>query len=397
MIIYSNRVYTATGVKAAFLEVEDGKIVKILPKDTKIKADVDYGDLRIIPGIIDTHNHGAVGYRFDYVNEEEARICMKGEAAYGITAMLPTTPVISQFAMLAKLANEEIDGAKIIGIHSEGPFGSRVGEKGINLGYPPVDMDVAREMVKEGNGKLVLVDVAPEVPGALEAIEYFTQQGIVVSAYHTNANFEEANKGIDHGISVATHLGNVMTGLHHRDVGTMGACILRDEVYTELICDGLHVCLPMVELVLRMKPHDKIMLISDNGAYLGAPTGNYNGGARNVGSDREVITVTEDGFVLSKTGRLSGSSKAVIYGIKNLVEKLHVPLEEVVIMSSANPARKYGLASKGSINVGKDLDIVVIDDDYNVVATYSEGRKVFDAKTETAPFNPTFLEEFKIS
>jgi N-acetylglucosamine-6-phosphate deacetylase len=396
MIIYSNKVYTATGPRPAYLVVEDGKITKILPKGTDVKADVDYGDLRIIPGIIDTHNHGAAGYRFDDATEEELKLCLKAEAAHGVTSILPTTTVVEQFPVLAKLSGEKVDGAWIAGIHSEGPFGSRVGEKGINLGYPPVDMDHAKKMVEAGKGKLKLVDVAPEVPGGIEAIEYFAQQGIVVSAYHTNANFEEANKGIDHGISVATHLGNVMTGLHHRDVGTMGACILRDEVYTELICDGLHVCLPMVELVLRMKPHDKIMMVSDNGTFLGAPVGTYRGSPKNEGSDREEITVTPDGFVLSKTGRLSGSSKAVIYGIKNLVEKLHVPLEEVVIMSSANPARKYGLASKGSINVGKDLDIAVIDDDYNVVATYSEGRKVFDAKTEEIPFNPKFLEENKL-
>ena len=108
------------------------------------------------------------------------------------------------------------------------------------------------------------------------------------------------------------------------------------------------------------------------------------------------MTVTEEGFVLSQTGRLTGSGKPVIYGIYNLVEKLGMDLEEVVKMASLNPARKYGYANKGEIAVGQDLDIAVIDDEYNVVATYVEGRKVWDAKEETLPFNPAFIELNKI-
>lgn len=396
MIIHSNQVYTATGVKPAYLQVDKGRIQAILPTHAKVRADVDYGNLRIIPGIIDTHNHGAVGYRYDEVTEAELKTCLKGEAAYGVTSIFPTTIILSQYPLLAKVAREGNDGARIVGIHAEGPWGSRVGEKGINPGYPSVDMEYAKKMIEVGCGMLKLVDIAPEVPGALEAIEFFTAQGITVSAYHTNANYEEANRGIDHGITVATHLGNVMTGLHHRDVGTMGAAILRDEVYTELICDGLHVCLPMIQLIMKMKDHEKIMMVSDNGTFLGAPVGHYRGQAKNKGTDREFIEVTPEGFVLSQTGRLSGSSKPVLYGIKNLIEVLHFPLEEVIRMSSANPARKYGLVHKGEINVGKDCDLVVIDDQFNVVATYVEGRKVFDAKQEEIPFNPQFLAEKKI-
>ncbi|MDR1794105.1 MAG: amidohydrolase family protein [Erysipelotrichaceae bacterium] len=397
MIIYSNRVYTFEGEKAAYVKVEDGKIKGIYPKSAGLKADVDYGDLRIIPGIIDTHNHGACGYRFDEVNEEELKLALKGEAAYGVTGVLPTTTIVSQYPLLAKVADEDNDGARIVGIHSEGPWGSRVGEKGINLGYPPVDMEHAKKMIEEAKGKLKLVDIAPEVDGALEAIRFFVEQGITVSAYHTNANYEEANKGIDAGITVATHLGNVMTGLHHRDVGTFGASVLRDEVFCELICDGLHVSLPMVQLVMKMKDHEKIMMISDNGAFLGAPVGLYRGTKNNEENDRATIEVTPEGFVLSKTGRLSGSSKAVLYGIGNLVEKLGMDLSEVVRMSSLNPARKYGLATKGEINVGKDFDAVVIDDKYEVVATYVEGRKVFDRELESCPFNDAFIKEKKIS
>lgn len=396
MIIYSNRIYTSSGCIAGYITIEQGKITEISPKEANLKADYNYGDLRIIPGIMDTHNHGACGYRFDECKEEEFKIALKGEAAFGVTGVFPTLQNLDQFALTAKLAKQTIDGAQVLGIHSEGPWGSRVGEKGINLGYPQVDMEIAKEMVEKGNGKLKLVDIAPEVDHALEAIAYFTEQGIAVGAYHTNANYEEANTGIDQGISVATHLLNVMTGLHHRDVGTAGACILRDEVTCELICDGLHVCLPMVELVLKMKDHDKIMMVSDNGSYLGAPTGKYRGQAKNAGNDRKLITVTEEGFVLSETGRLSGSSKPVLYGIQNLVEKLHVPMEEVIKMSSLVPSKKYGFSQKGEIQVGKDADLVVITDDYQVKHTYCCGRIVYNHDVEAIPFNPEFLSTYKI-
>lgn len=396
MIVFSKRVVTNDGIKPIYLKVEEGKIVGIYDENAQLVADIDYGNNRIIPGIIDTHNHGGVGYRFDDADEAGLLECLKGHASFGVTSIFPTTTNINQYPLLAKIAQEDNDGAKVAGIHSEGPWGSRVGEKGVNTGYPKVDMELAKQMVEKGEGWLKLVDIAPEVEDALEAIDYFKSQDITVAAFHTNANYEEANRGIDHGITVATHLLNVMTGLHHRDVGTAGACILRDEVDCELICDGLHVCLPMVQLVMKMKAHDRIMMVSDNGAYLGAPSGKYSGGKKNENSDRAVLTVTEEGYVLSSTGRLTGSGKPVIFGIQNLVEKLNMPLEEVVKMASFNPARKYGMLNKGEIAVGKDFDVAIIDDDYNVIATYVEGRKVWDKQNEDRPFNQNFLANNKI-
>ncbi len=373
---------------------EDGRITRIL--ENTAPADIDYGDLTVIPGIIDTHNHGAVGYRFDSAGIDGMRECLKGEAALGVTGILPTTTNYKTYPDLVKLMEENNDGARVLGIHSEGPWGSRVGEKGINLGYPSVDMELAKVYLEKGAGHLVLFDIAPEIPGALEAIDFFVSHGVTVANYHTNATYAEANLGIDHGVTVATHLFNVMTGLHHRDVGTAGASLLRDEVWCELICDGLHVCLPMVELALRMKDHSKIMMVSDNVAYAGAPVGKYDGVkmGNSPDSDRAVIEKTPEGYCLSKTGRLSGSSLPVVYGIRNLVKKLHMPLEEVVRMSSYNQSVKYGFADRGELAVGKFFDAVVIDDDFNVKATWVEGRNVFDSAKEKIPFNPEFLDKY---
>lgn len=390
----STRIYTKNGIVNGLIGVKDHKIAGIIEGELAVDYE-DYGDNRIIPGIIDTHNHGAIGYNFDEcVTPEDVEKCLLGEAAYGVTGIFPTIKSLPMFSLIADVADKkEVVGSKILGIHSEGPWGSRVGEKGDpnNTYYKPVDLDHAQAMYDNSRGWLKLVAIAPEVPQAIEAIRYLSKLNVTTSAYHTNANYAEANIGIDNGISVATHLGNVMTGLHHRDVGTMGACILRDEVVCELICDGLHVSLPMIKIILKLKDHDKIMLISDNGSYLGATMGRYQGSPSNANNDRKTIRVTEEGFVVSETGRLSGSSKPVLYGIKNLVEVLGMPLTEVVKMSSLNPANKYQLTDRGEIALTNYADFVVIDDDYQAIATYCEGRKVYDRQQSKLEYNPEFL------
>ncbi|MEA5018316.1 MAG: amidohydrolase family protein [Erysipelotrichaceae bacterium] len=390
----STRIYTEEGIVDGFLDVKDGKFKSIITGMID-KPYEDFGDKRIIPGVIDTHNHGAIGYRFDECKtQEEIKACLLGEAAYGVTGIFPTINQIDQLTILADVADSEVIGSKILGIHSEGPWGARVGEKGDtkNTYYKPVNLDDAKRMFEDARGWLKLVAIAPEVDKALDAIRYFKSVGVTTSAYHTNANYAQANIGIDNGISVATHLGNVMTGLHHRDVGTMGACILRDEVTCELICDGLLVSLPMLKLIFKMKSHDKIMMISDNGSFLGAPVGHYKGSPSNANNDRRTIFVTEDGFVASESGRLSGSSRSVVFHMRNLIDKLDMKLEDLIKMSSLVPAKKYNLKDRGSIAIKNFADFVVIDDEYEVVTTFVEGRKVFDKETTKININPEFLK-----
>ena len=397
MIIHSKRIYMEDCLTSGYLEIEDRKIKNFYPEGSEIKADIDYENNRIIPGIFDTHNHGGFGYdMIRQTTKEDIKKYLKAEAACGVVNVFATTSGPINIDLLADEVGIDQDGSRVLGIHSEGPWGSRVGEKGINNGYPKPDMEVAKKMVEDGKGNLKLVDIAPEVEGALDVIKYFVSKGVTVGMYHTNANFEEANRGVDAGARTATHLGNVMTGLHHRDVGTLGACLLRDEVDCEMICDGLHVSLPMIEIYLRAKNHDQLMMVSDNVLYAGLPVGRYEGMDKT--SDRAFINITEDGFVLSDTGRLSGSSKPVLYGIQNLVEKLHVPMEECCKFFSYNPIRKYSDPNKkGSLKAGKDADFVVISDDYQCIATYSEGRVIYDNKNSEPLYKESFVLEKKIA
>lgn len=203
-------------------------------------------------------------------------------------------------------------------------------------------------------------------------------------------NYHEALDAFKWGITVTTHTANVMSGIHHRRMGGLGACLLSDEVYNELICDGLHVSNEMIELMLRVKNDhlNKVMMVSDSATAAGAPVGTY----RMFGFD---VHIDERGFCLTDTGRLMGSTVPVIRGIRNLHKNLNMELKDIVRMSSYNPAKVYGAESKGSLEAGKDADFVVVDDDFRVLETYREGKCIYHHEKDTDLYNWTFLEKCK--
>lgn len=390
MIYKSDKIYTEDGVIDGYLVVEDGIVQAIYPSSQKFQENVDYTGYTILPGIFDTHNHGTMGYQMmerpqDPMKELQGYV--KALAAQGVTAIFPTAGE-GLFADIAAFTKNEYEGARILGIHSEGPYLNRVGEKGVDLGHPDIDLTHVEEMIEHGKGLLKLVGMAPELPGSAQATQLLLDHGIKVAFTHSNCNYHEAMAAFDRGVSVATHTANVMSGIHHREMGGLGACLLHDNVACEIICDGLHVSLEMLELMFRVKPYEQFMMISDSTPMAGAPCGSYKMGIF------QTVNITEDGFCLTDTGRLCGSSKSVLFGMKNLVEKLHIPLETVWRMASLNPAKVYGFDDrKGSIQIGKDADFIVVKPDFALHYTYCEGKKVFDYQTSGDLFNQAFLEE----
>jgi N-acetylglucosamine-6-phosphate deacetylase len=393
MKVYAENIYVPQGRIRGTITFSNGVIEKI-EENVKDEDALDFGCLRLIPGIFDTHNHGTCG--FDPANtckgdseaaKNQIRSYLKGLASQGVTSIFPTLVSSDGLRNVASVAEEnEVLGAQILGIHSEGPWLNRVGEKGIKTGWPEISVDLAKKMVEDANGWLKLVAIAPEIPGACEVIDYFLSQGIVVAAAHSDNKYKEATEAYNHGVSVATHLGNVMTDIHHRDVGGIGAGLLNDSVTCEMICDGMHNCNEMLRIYLKVKDHDMLEMISDCTPLSGAPEGTYSAYGLTV-------NVTKDGFVLTDTGRLMGSSQPVLYGIKNLVENLHVPLEECLKMACVNPSKKYGFFDKkGSLEVGKDADFVLVDKDYKVISTYSRGIEVYNREKDGVLFNDSFLE-----
>lgn len=395
MIVHSSQIVTERGVIDGYLKIENGKITAVDEASVmNKKADIDYGNNMIIPGIFDTHNHGTMGW-YPHSGEnasEDVRGLCKALASQGVTSIFPTCTSEMWDGVLEVMKEGNTSGATIRGIHSEGPYLNRVGEKGVDNGHPVIDMEKIRKDVERADGALKLMALAPELPGADELIHYLTSHGVRCAFAHSNATYEEAMQSFKEGITVITHTGNVMAGIHHRNMGGLGAALLDDHVYNELICDGLHISNEMIDIMFRIK-HDafhKFMMISDNVHLGGFPEGRYEG-------PFGVTNITEEGFCLSDTGRLSGSTKPVIYGMKNLVTNLHIPVETVSTMASLNPALVYGFADQiGSIRSGKDADIVVIDKDFNVLYTYVKGNVVFDHETDTDLINHVSYEALRV-
>lgn len=397
MYFKSNQIFTEFGCLNGYMKVENGKIADFTDSVNANDEVIDYTGYRIIPGIFDTHNHGTMGYTvMGDVKDKKAHVrgYLKGLASQGVTSVLPTAD-LPFFRTLSDMSKEEQDGAKIIGIHSEGPFLNRVGEKGVDTGHPDISSELIHKMINEADGTLKLVALAPELPNSDEAISILKARGIQVAFAHSNANYEEAITAFRKGITVTTHTANVMSGIHHRRMGGLGACILDPYVYNELICDFMHVSKEMVDLILRCKSFERILMVSDNTPLSGAPIGKY---ILNITEENKIIvSIDEKGYCLSDTGRLCGSTRPVLAGIGNLVEQLHLPMEKAIQMASLNPARVYGIADqKGSLKIGKDADFAVISDAYEACFTYSEGRKIYDYMSDTDLFNLAYLNEVRL-
>lgn len=397
MIYHSSTIISEYGTFDGYIKVENGKITDVIRKEMQeLEADYDFGDNIIIPGIFDTHNHGYMGWDPSDPDDVNQALCYsKAVASSAVTSIFPT--VVNRegaFKTLVKAIKQNADGARIIGIHSEGPYLNRVGEKGVDNGHPDIDLEYIQKMIDDAKGYLKLVAIAPELEGSKEAIRLLNQNGIRVAFAHSNQTYEEAMESFKYGISVITHTANVMSGLHHRNMGGLGAAILNDDVFNELICDGLHVRNEMIDIILRVK-HDafnKVMMMSDNTHLGGFPKGRY----KNTTFGGECF-ITEEGFCLTETGRLAGSTKPVLYGMKNLVQNLKLPLETVSKMASLNPAKVYGFGDKkGSITIGKDADFAVIDKDFNCLYTYREGKKVFDKDIDTDLINHNCYNNCKL-
>lgn len=381
--IKSNYIVTPTGIISGEILIKDGLIHDII--EISDASEETYPGLRILPGIIDTHNHGTMGYGLmGEIEDKEKEVegYLKGLVSQGVTGVFPTAEY-SYFNAIVEVSKRKINGAKIVGIHSEGPYLSRVGEQGIAEEPMPVDIDNVQDMINEAEGLLKLVAIAPELPDAQKAIDLLNENSIKVAYAHSDMNYKEAYNAFDNGVSVATHTANVMSGIHHRNMGGLGACLLHPNVMCELIPDGLHVNVEMMDLMFRVKDYGHWMLVSDTTSLSGAPSGKYTMGSFN-------LIIDDNGFAKTDTGRLLGSTKPVIYGMNILNKELGIDVVDLCLMASTNPANYYNLENVGSIVKGNMADIIVVDDNFELKYTYIDGEKVYDYKDNKEFFNINF-------
>lgn len=388
--IKSNHIYLPERLMAGYVVIEDEKIVEITenqPKDIEID---DMSEYRLLAGIIDIHNHGFGGWSMtDKAEVSDVVGYAKALTTVGVTTILPTAKE-DAFKAIAQAMDTAYEGATIYGMHSEGPFWARGGENTIGENYPLPDLDEAKRLVKKAQGTMKMMAIAPELPKAYEVITYLHEQGIKVACCHSAGyakDIFEAEKCVK--LDIATHLGNGMRGIHHRDVGVLGALLLEENIQYELIADLNHICADMIRIMFKIQPFEKFCLISDSNYMAGLASGVYMRYGREMTSD-------EHGLIKNSDGRICGSGKWVLYNMGQLVNVLDVDLLEVSKMASLNPARFLNIDDVcGSIEVGKYADIMLMNEQFECQRTYVKGKRIYDAQTQdkTMFYNPLAMEK----
>ena len=364
-----------------FLRLQEGKIVEINPgqllSDTETAEVIDLQGNYLAPGFIDLHTHGARGADTMDASKESLAEIADYKLQQGTTGFLATTLTASQEQLLAVsqavvdyFAAEDYPD-NLLGIHLEGPHINEEKKGAQNPDHirqvTVEELQAIQEILED---KLKIITLAPEKEGTKELIQYAVENGIVVSAGHTNASWEEAKRGINWGLSHATHFFNGMKGLHHRKPGTVGAFLEAESPTIELIADGSHIHPAVINLILNCKSTDKVILVTDSMRAAGMEDGEYNLGGMQV--------IIKEGTARLESGNLAGSTANLNQILKNILEMTDLSLVEAVKLMTINPARKLGLANQvGSINLGKQGNLVVLDQQLNTRMTILEGEIVY--------------------
>lgn len=354
------------------LRVANGKIFQlgVFPVEN---GDFDCEGNYVIPGFIDTHIHGSVGVEFASPDEDfsKARKYLAENGVTGFAATVRALPIDRSVAAEKNILREmkrEGNGSRVLGINLEGPFVSKA-KSGV-MNPPDIECNVAsaEELIKAGDGNLKIMTLAPERENAEEVIKKCVENGVNISIGHTDSSFEEADKAIKAGASRATHIFNAMKPLTHRDCGVLGAVLTDENVCCEMICDLVHLDAPTMKLVLKLKGYENVTLVSDTGFMSGLSDGEF------VVDGRKRFV--KDGVCRNADGRIAGSCVPMTYGARNLL-KLGVPLDEVSVMGSLNPAKALGIESEyGSLREGRYADLIVCDKELNIKAVFVGGERV---------------------
>ena len=332
----------------------------------------------LLPGFIDLHVHGAMGHEAMDASPQALQEMARYYARHGVTAFLATTWTASRHDILMALEGIQgalgpiPGGATLIGAHLEGPYlnPDRCGAQSV-VHIRRAEQGEAREFLESGLVRLLAL--APEYPENLWLLDECVRRGITVSAGHTSASYEEMQSAAQRGLSQVTHCYNAMTGLNHRSPGTLGAAMSLPEINCELIADNIHVHPAAQKILVQVKGPSKVILITDAVRGTGLPEGEYR-------IDERTITI-KDGAARLPDGTLAGSTLTLNRALQHIGQSTGLPLHETWPMASLNAARAIGIsASKGSLEVGKDADVVMLDEQFNALLTVAEGEILWEAK-----------------
>lgn len=331
---------------------------------------VDASELIAAPGLIDIHQHGGGGADYMDGTPDGVRTILRIHGRRGTTAVLPTLMTGSRPALRKAFA--AIDAVRprrkrgsvsaaepavpeILGIHLEGPFISRE-KRGAQpaAAIRKINEAEIRDYLKSFRTRIRIATLAPELPGAVGLIKFLVRRGIIAAAGHSDADFDQAIRGFDAGITHGTHLFNAMRGFAHREPGLAGALLLSENASVELIADGRHLHPATVFLVIQAKPEDKVILVTD--------------AVRTAGTGKEPLLTPE--------GLLYGSNIDLLQALRNIIKWSGWSLQDVLPLATTNPARLLGLEKrKGTLQAGADADILLLDHKLNVKDVWFAGRR----------------------
>ncbi len=378
LLITNCRLFDAASDKQTVcILIEDGVITQIGDIEADAGCDILDAQGRIVaPGFIDVHIQGAGGADILDGTPEALKTIAQTCARFGTTSFLATTVFKvngenEHIALAAEYVNRDLGGANLVGIHLEGPFIS-ANKRGMiqpECVCPP-SVQILDEILDVTGGQLKVMTIAPELAGSLEIIRSLVDSNIVASFAHSEANYEQTLEGLAAGISHVTHLFNAMSPIHHRCPGPLVAIFENEKVTAQLIADGVHIHPSVLRMAFEILGPNRIVLITDGMQAMGKPDGKYiyNG----------VEYESKNGAARYKDGTLIGTALGLSELVKRLMTFTNCSLDVAIKTVTENPARLLGIEDrKGSIAVGKDGDLVLLDDDLSVHATIVGGRVVF--------------------
>ena len=377
--INANVYVSGKGIIKTNLGIENGKIAYIGENQNMIIKPYPYASNQVIvAGFIDEHIHGAGGFDAMDGSVDALHGIANAIAKEGTTSFLATTMTQSEQNILKAVSSVKdykdlnyTDGAEILGIHLEGPFISTK-----HIGAQPLEYVVAPSVElfdkynQASGNNIKIVSLAPECEGANTLISHLKNKGVIASAGHTDAGYSDIEKAIEYGLSNITHTYNAQKPLHHREIGTVGSAMLFDEANCEAICDLIHLSAPAIKLLIKNKPKEKFTLITDSMRAKHLPDGESELGGQKV--------IVKNGEARLENGALAGSTLKMNDAIKNLVLSCSVKFTDAIDYATINPAKSLKIDShKGSIAVGKDADLTVLDGEFNVCLTIRNGNVIY--------------------
>lgn len=364
------------------IEFEEGKVISIHSRAEREQSHsaqrIDFPGAVLAPAYLDIHIHGAAGHDIMEATPESLQAVSRFLASRGTGRFLATTvtaPLDATLRSLEGLARRldearrpEWPGARPLGIHLEGPFLSH-SKRGV---HPPEfllapDIAVFDRMWEAAEGKIRLLTLAPELPGAEEFAAHAVSRGVRVSVGHSNATAAETRRAISVGATSATHTFNAMRPLDHREPGILGTVLSTDLLYAELICDGIHVDPSLVPVWWRSKGANRAILITDAMSAAGMPDGEYTLGG---------FAVTVANGRATANGVLAGSVLTLDRAVKNFVAFTGASIENVLPLVTQNPAAMTGLQdAAGSLHTGGPADFVALDKEGQLQASFVGGER----------------------